>query len=173
MPLTFGLAHTPLRETISMPTPPIEIRPFEPSDATAFRELNEAWIEKHFGMEPHDHELLSEPAAFILRPGGRIFMACTEGRAIGCCALIPVRPGVYEVAKMAVAEQYRGRGVGRRLLAHVIQQARGMGARLLTLETNDRLANAVHLYEALGFRHVPPEPSQFTRANVFMGLPLV
>ena len=38
-----------------------------------------------------------------------------------------------------------------------------------------RLENAVHLYESIGFRHVPPEslPAMpYTRANVFMELPL-
>jgi putative acetyltransferase len=176
MPLTFDLADIPgssLRENISMPTPPIELRSFQPADAAAFRRLNEAWIEKYFSLEKPDREILGNPIGAIIHAGGHIFMACVEGRAIGCCALVPVRAGVYEVGKMAVAEEYRGRGVGRKLLAYVIEQARALGATLLTLATNDRLANAVHLYESLGFQHLPPEPSPYVRANVFMELPLV
>lgn len=176
MPLTFDLANLPgdaLRENISMPTPPLQLRPFQPADAAAFRRLNEAWIEKYFGLEDPDRVVLSNPIGYVIHPGGHIFMACTEERAIGCCALIVVRPGVYEVAKMAVAEEYRGRGVGRKLLVYVIEQARTLGATLLTLATNDKLANAVHLYESLGFRHLPPEPSPYARANIFMDLPLV
>ncbi len=156
-----------------MPVPPLHLRTFEASDATAFRELNEAWIKQYFGLEEHDHEILGDPIGFIIRPGGHIFMACAEGQAIGCCALIVVRPGVYEVAKMAVAEQYRGRGVGRKLLVYVIEQARALDATLLTLATNSTLANAIHLYESLGFQHLPPEPSPYARADVFMELPLV
>lgn len=155
-----------------MSMPPLHLRSFEPSDAAAFRELNEAWIKQYFGLEEHDHDILGDPIASIIQPGGHIFLACAEGRAIGCCALIVVRPGVYEVAKMAVVEQYRGCGVGRKLLAYVIEQARTLGATLLTLETNDKLANAIHLYESLGFRHLPPVPSPYVRANVFMDLPL-
>ena len=156
-----------------MPMPPLQLRPFGPADAAAFRELNKAWIERYFGLEPPDHEVLNDPVGCIIQPGGHIFMVCVEEQAIGCCALIAVRPGVYEVAKMAVAEEYRGRGIGRKLLAYVIEQAHSLGATLLTLASNDKLANAVHLYESLGFRHLPPEPSPYTRANVFMDLPLV
>lgn len=156
-----------------MPTPPLELRPFQPSDAAAFRRLNEAWIEKYFGLEQPDREILGNPIGAIIYAGGHIFMACVEGRAIGCCALLRVHENVYEVAKMAVAEEYRGRGVGRKLLAHVIEQARSLGATSLTLASNTKLANAVHLYESMGFRHLPPEPSPYVRANVFMDLLLV
>jgi len=41
---------------------------------------------------------------------------------------------------------------------------------LIYLETNDRLLDAIHLYEQLGFRHLPPKTSEYTRANVFMEL---
>ena len=50
-----------------------------------------------------------------------------------------------------------------------------MGARSLFLGSNSRLENAVHLYESIGFRHVPPESipeMPYARANVFMELSL-
>lgn len=175
MPSTFDFADIPetlLSENNSMSDSTVQLRSFRLADAAAFRELNEAWIEKYFGMEQPDRELLDNPIGAIIQPGGHIFMACMNGRAIGCCALVPVRKGVYEVAKMAVGEQYRGHGVGRSLLAFVIDQAHALGATLLTLESSDKLPNAVHLYESLGFQHLPPHPSPYARANVFMELPL-
>lgn len=68
-----------------------------------------------------------------------------------------------------------GAGIGRRLLAATIEGARALGARRLYLETNSKLATAIHLYESLGFRHVPPErvtPSPYARSNVQMELHL-
>jgi putative acetyltransferase len=50
--------------------------------------------------------------------------------------------------------------------------ARALGATKLTLATNSKLPNAIHLYESLGFRHLPPEPSPYARANVFMEMDL-
>ena len=150
----------------------VEIRLFRTEDAAAFQALNEAWIRKYFGMEEHDHEMLGDPEGYILRPGGQIVMAFLGGRATACCALIPEGPGVYEVAKMAVSEELRGRGIGRKVLEFTVAEARRMGATLLTLATSSKLQNAIHLYETIGFQHLPPVPSPYARADVFMEMHL-
>jgi putative acetyltransferase len=157
----------------SVSRPVVELRSFQAGDAVAFRELNEDWIEKNFGLEEKDRETLNDPEGHILQLGGHIFMAVANGSAVGCCALLRMRPGVFEVAKMTVAEGYRGMGLGRTMLAYTIAQGRALGAEMLYLETNDKLSDAIHLYESLGFRHLPPErvtPSPYARANVFMEL---
>ncbi|HEX3571546.1 MAG TPA: GNAT family N-acetyltransferase, partial [Acidobacteriaceae bacterium] len=102
-------------------------------------------------------------------------MAVAGEERVGCCALIFIKPGVFEVAKMAVSERYGGHGIGRKLLEYTIAHAKSLGAHTLELASNTKLANAVHLYESVGFRHLPPErvePSPYARANVFMELHL-
>jgi GNAT superfamily N-acetyltransferase len=99
----------------------IVIRPFCAGDGDAFRLLNEAWIGRLFGIEEKDRSTLGDPEGKILAKGGHIFMVMDGGAAVGCCALLLLRPGVFEVAKMTVAENYRGRGLGRRLLAYTIE----------------------------------------------------
>jgi putative acetyltransferase len=163
------LADLPSNEEF-MSSASIELRPYQLGDAEAFRKLNEAWIKRHFGLEEHDNEMLGDPEGYVLSAGGHIFFAMADGKHVGCCALLPMSAGVYEVAKMAVAEACQGRGIGRRLLAYTIEQGRALGASSLYLETNSKLANAVHLYESLGFEHLPPRPSPYERANVFMEL---
>jgi putative acetyltransferase len=151
----------------------IEFRSFMPGDEIAFRELNEAWIAPIFGMEPKDHEVLSDPEAHILRKGGHIFLGVDGETAVACCALIPMEAGCFELSKMAVHEGRRGAGLGRRLIAYAIDRARLLGATRLYLESNTQLANAVHLYESAGFRHLPPErvhKSPYARSNVHMEL---
>jgi ribosomal protein S18 acetylase RimI-like enzyme len=73
---------------------------------------------------------------------------------------------------MTVAETARGRGAGRILLQFAIAESRRFGAHRLYLESNTKAAAAIHLYEQLGFRHIPePEhQSKYARANVFMEL---
>lgn len=151
----------------------LEIREFAPGDAVAFRRLNEEWIRRYFVLEPKDTETLADPEGTILDSGGKIFLAVREGEAVGCCALLAMRPGEFEVVKMAVTESCQRIGAGRRLLERTIAQARASGATRLYLETNRKLKPAIHLYESLGFRHLPAErvpPSPYARANVFMEL---
>jgi putative acetyltransferase len=155
--------------------PDIHIRPFQPEDALAFRDLNEDWIKKYFHLEDEDRLVLGDPHGHILAPGGHIFMALSDNLPVGCCALIPMKPGVFELGKMAVAEEYRGRGIGRKILEYTVAKAKALGAESLFLGSNSRLADAIHLYESVGFRYLSPEsvpPSPYVRANVFMELPL-
>jgi GNAT superfamily N-acetyltransferase len=170
MPLTLSLSDLPSNDNTMASS--IELRLFRYTDAEAFRCLNEAWIEKYFGIEEADQEVLHDPVGYILEPGGQIIIAALGDRIIGCCALKPMEPGIFEVAKMAVAEDLRGHGIGRRVLLRTIAEAKTMGATKLYLETNNRLENAIHLYESLGFRHLPPKHSPYARANVFMELRL-
>ena len=150
---------------------PIRLRLFRSGDEVSFRRLNEEWIVRHFVLEDKDREVLGDPMTYILKPGGKIVFAAIGEETVGCCALVPEGPGVYEVAKMAVTEGYRGRGIGRRILELVIAEAMGLGAERLYLETNSKLPSATHLYESVGFRHIPAErlkPSLYARADVFM-----
>jgi putative acetyltransferase len=156
--------------------PEIEIRPLATEeDAAAFKSLNEEWINRYFTLEKADRETLDDPENKILRKGGHIFMAYLGPLAVGCVALIPIGGGVYELSKMAVSPELRGLGIGRRILEYAVKQAKQLGAKSLFLGSNSSLKNAVHLYESIGFRHVPPESlphMPYTRANVFMEMPL-
>ncbi len=167
---------SPEREATTPTASAIEIRPLLPGDdATAFRTLNEEWIRHYFVLEAKDRETLGDPEKTILRKGGHIFMMYADAEAVGCVALIAMGEGVYELSKMAILPRLRGQGLGRRLLDYAIRQARSMGATSLFLGSSTRLANAVHLYESVGFRHVqsnalPPMP--YARADVHMQLKL-
>jgi putative acetyltransferase len=150
----------------------ITVRTFVSGDEEAFRLLNEAWIERYFGMEDADHKILGDPLAYILAPGGQIYMALDGEDRVGTCALIKMSEGEFEVAKMGVDTARRGQGIGRRLLAFLIDDARRMGARRLYIETNTSLKNAIHLYESFGFLHLPPGSghAHFARGDVFLEL---
>jgi N-acetylglutamate synthase-like GNAT family acetyltransferase len=151
----------------------ILVRPFRPGDEPAFRTLNEEWIAKYFTIEKKDREILDKPVEIILKPGGQILFAVRGGQTIGCCALLPMEDGSFEVSKMAVTERERGHGIGRTILEAVIDYAKKQKIRRLYLETNSRLGNAIHLYESLGFKHIPEAsriPSPYARADVFMDL---
>ena len=60
-----------------------------------------------------------------------------------------------EVRKMYVLPDYRGLGLGRRILAQLEQHAIDQGARRLILETGALNGAAVGLYVAVGYRPIP------------------
>ena len=129
----------------------------------------------HFVLEQKDIATLGDPENTILRKGGHILMAYADDDAVGCVALIPMQEGVYELSKMAVSPRLRGLGIGRKLLEYTVSQARALGAKSLFLGSSTKLANAVHLYESIGFRHVDPATlpdMHYSRADVFMEMAL-
>ncbi len=155
------------------PQTDLSIREYTAGDEAPFRQLNQEWITRYFAMEPKDEASLADPRGSILDRGGRIFLAVRNDRPVGCCALLAMSPGEFEVAKMAVTESAQGAGIGRRLLEKMVAEARAGGAHRLYLETNHALGPAIRLYESVGFRHIAPErvvPSPYARADVYMEL---
>lgn len=150
----------------------IQIVDYRPEHAADWARLTEAWLaEGGFAIEAKDRRAIEDPHGVFLADGGRIFIAergADDGReAIGCCALICMEEG-FEVCKMTVSPAARGTGLGRRLLAACETAAREVGAPRLYLETNSVLAPAISLYESFGFVHLPPRPTPYARADVFM-----
>jgi GNAT superfamily N-acetyltransferase len=82
----------------------------------AFERLNREWIETWFELEAADRETFGDPQGKIVDPGGQIFFALDGSEPVGTCAMVRCEPGVYELAKMAVAPAVRGRGYGDLLM---------------------------------------------------------
>ncbi|MEI5676624.1 MULTISPECIES: GNAT family N-acetyltransferase [unclassified Nocardioides] len=145
------------------------------TDAHAFRRLNEEWIGQYFALEAEDRRQLEDPVGQLVSPGGAVLVARLGDEVVGCVALAVTRPGVMDLVKMAVSPDHQGHGIGRSLVAAALDRARELGATRLELESNRRLASAVHLYEQHGFRHLGAdehEPGPYARADVAMALDL-
>jgi len=88
-------------------------------------------------------------------PAGLFLVAMLHGEPAGCGAL-KFHPGApAEVKRMWVSPAVRGLGLGRRLLAELEAHAAERGVRVLRLETNRTLTEAISLYRAAGYQEVP------------------
>ncbi|WP_309627434.1 GNAT family N-acetyltransferase [Brevundimonas sp.] len=147
----------------------IAIVPYRPDHAAAWITLNEYWIlAGGYALEAKDRLVLDDPDGSILSKGGVIFIAERDGEAVGCCSLMLMPDGGYEVGKMAVAASAQGMGLGRSLLDACEVHARAAGAPRLYLETNSSQTHAIALYNRFGFVDLPPQPTPYARCNVWM-----
>ena len=129
----------------------IEIIKYRPIYKSYFIDLNLAWLEKYFTVEPHDKQLLFNPEEEIIGKGGEILLIKYREKIIGTSALLHVNATVCELTKMAIKENMQGYGIGRKLLEAMIKLAQSNGYEKMTLLTSIRLEYAVRLYKSVGF----------------------
>lgn len=127
---------------------PLVIRPVSPRDprAVALLRASHSLMESLFA--PDENHYLDIDA--LCSDGITLYGAEESGELLGCAALSR-QDGYGEVKSMFVAPEARGIGVAQRLLAHLEAKAREEGLPLLRLETGDKLAAAVSLYERQGY----------------------
>ena len=138
----------------------------EVADVTAVRELVREYGQhlrthpagpEHFcvaGMERELEELAERYAA-----PGCMLLAKVEGVAAGCVALkkLGTPAGALELKRLWVRPQFRGIGLGRRLVEAAVERARAVGAAAICLDTVPAaMPEANRLYLALGFRQAEP-----------------
>jgi DNA-binding MarR family transcriptional regulator/N-acetylglutamate synthase-like GNAT family acetyltransferase len=148
----------------------IKIANYEKKYAGDFKRLNEEWLNKYFSVEPEDEKILSDPEE-ILKNGGEIFFAVYNNEVAGTCAAIKMDKNSFELAKMAVTEKYKGKQIGKKLALTVIGFAVSKNAKLVFLETSNKLSAAIGLYKQLGFEQIPNDhPEKYQRCTIKMKL---
>lgn len=152
----------------------VQIVDYDPQYHTVFKTLNEEWIASYFEIEAADRKALDNPGDYILDKGGKIFVALYNGEPLGVCALIKMDATGegYELAKMAVSPDARGKNIGWLLGQAAITAARELGASKIYLESNTMLKPAIHLYYKLGFQKVTGRATPYKRCNIQMELQL-
>ena len=137
--------------------PEITVALVDPADPRAERCVlaYAAELDRRFdtGFDPAQ----SRAVAFdeVRPPAGRFLLAMHDGAAVGCVGL-KLHDGWGEIKRMWVDPAIRGRGLGRRLLAEVEAAAEAAGVRVVRLDTNAHLGEAIALYRAAGYEEVPP-----------------
>ena len=103
------------------------------------------------------------------RPPPETYVLLIEGEVAGSVSLLEhddiaqVRPDLGPwLASLFVAPKHRGHGYGRQLMAHCIQQARGLGFSSLYLYTHTH----VEFYAALGWQVVEQRPVRGEKVTV-------
>jgi putative acetyltransferase len=88
--------------------------------------------------------------------GGCFALARAGVQAVACGAFRPVDAATVEIKRMYVRPEFRGQRLGRALLAVLEEEARRRGFTTSILETGERNYEAIVLYKACGYAHIPP-----------------
>ena len=147
----------------------IEVISYNKKFSEDFYTLNKLWIEESWSLEDSDKEDLLKPEK-IIDKGGQIFFAVSNGKAVGTVAMISSFKNRFELAKMTVKSQFRGKGIANSLMDQCIQFAKEKEAKEIFLISNDSLNIARNLYDKYGFIEVELDSKKYRRGNVKMTL---
>lgn len=95
------------------------------------------------------------PLEALEKPGVTVFVARTEGVALGMAALVLGGADGAELKRLFVSDAARGQGLGRALVSTLEEHARAAGVGVIRLETGNRSEGALALYDKLGYRRIP------------------
>ena len=140
----------------------VEVAPVNPAHPHAQHCLHEYFSELDRRFDTGFDPALSIPAdeREVRPPAGLFLVATLREEPIGCGALRFHKRKPAEIKRMWVAESARGLGVGRRILGELEDRAAVHGAKVVRLETNKSLVEAISLYRSAGYVEVAPFNSE-------------
>jgi len=126
-----------------------------------------AWLGEELDGEGLDKDIAQWQSVYDGARGRLLVVEDPGGLVVGTAAVRVLEPGVGEVKRMWIRPAHQGKGLGRPLMDACLAEARALGCRRLRLDSEDRLAAAVHLYRTYGFTEIPDYNGN-TRANIWM-----
>jgi DNA-binding MarR family transcriptional regulator/ribosomal protein S18 acetylase RimI-like enzyme len=109
-------------------------------------------------------------AAAASGPGSTYVLATSDGEPVAYGGIRPapaVDEHAIEIKRMWVHPDWRGAGLGSRMLRHLEALAEDRGCSRLVLDTNGVLEEAIAMYERSGYRSVPRYPGSDPHATHF------
>jgi DNA-binding MarR family transcriptional regulator/GNAT superfamily N-acetyltransferase len=126
----------------------------DPESADAIWALQQyfAELDRRFpsGFDPGN--ALRGDAPAYRSPNGVFVVVHSDGEPAACGAVQRVDETTCEIKRMWVRPEWRGVGLGRRLLDDLLQRCRDLGSARVVLDTNSVLTEAISMYERAGFR---------------------
>jgi DNA-binding MarR family transcriptional regulator/GNAT superfamily N-acetyltransferase len=130
----------------------------DPTDEPALDALNAYFAELAVrfpdGFEPGDTLTADAPA--MRPPTGSFVVARSDGTVAACGGVQRHDDVTAEIKRMWVHPDWRGEGLGRRMLARLELEVAALGYTRIVLDTNDTLIEAISMYERAGYRSIAP-----------------
>ena len=137
----------------------IELHDYSYGDEYAvFKLVEHVLTEYGLSVNPDvtDSDLLDIRKSYIAT-GGTFRVIRFGGKIVGSYGVYATSAWLCELRKMYLLPEFRGQGLGKKLMDDAIKKAKALGFAEMFLETNSCLQEAVHLYRRYGFTEFEPE----------------
>ena len=134
----------------------MSVRNYRPSDLEACRALWAEMVQRHRDIYDDPSIGGDEPGlefdAHLARVGpDHVWVATSAGEVVGLVSLIEEEQEA-EVEPIVVSARHRGKGIGRALLQHAVEQAKTAGVLCLSVKPVARNEDAIAFFHHAGFK---------------------
>ena len=124
----------------------------EPGDLGMVVHLHGVIYAREYGLDTSFEPYVAGPLAeFAIQRTGRLWIAEKDARVVGSVAMVDAGVGEGQLRWFLLVPEVRGLGLGRRLLDAALDYGRERGFSRIFLWTFADLADALRLYERVGF----------------------
>ena len=136
-----------------------------------FREY-QSWLQIDLCFQNFERELAKLPGDYA-QPAGRLLLAYEESQLAGCVALRKIDERICEMKRLFLRAEFRGHGLGRRLIETIIREAKQIGYQRMRLDTlPPKMNDAIDLYRSYGFKEIASYYENPVSGAIFMELDL-
>src|SRR6056297_1741166 len=89
-------------------------------------------------------------------PDGSLILVLVDGKEAGCVAIRKFSENICEMKRLYVRNEYRGLGIGNKLISIIIKEARKLNYIYMRLDTLPNMIKAQELYISYGFYDIEP-----------------
>lgn len=136
----------------------IEIRKYLPTDRESCRSLWKELTEWHRQIYhnqsiggPHPEDYFDKHLENV--GGNNLWVAVLGSVVVGLVGLV-VDEQEAEIEPLIVSRPYRTKGIGRRMIEKVVEEARGRGLRFLSVKPVARNVEGIAFFHGQGFRNI-------------------
>ena len=117
-------------------------------------------LDAHFGINsrsyidiPFDEWLdgVVDPFEKLEPPYGSLYMAIINGEVVGMGAIKKLSETIGEIKRMYNKPEYRGQGIGRKMINKLLSDGKHFGCKSFKLDTPKFSIAAQNLYKSVGF----------------------
>jgi ribosomal protein S18 acetylase RimI-like enzyme len=113
------------------------------------------WLNQDLSFQNIDDELMNFPQRYK-EPDGSFIIAKDNNNIVGCVGLKKLDGNICEMKRLFVNDKYKGKGIGKKLVEKIIEEAKNKKYKKMRLDTLRTMKKASKIYNENNFYEIEP-----------------
>jgi ribosomal protein S18 acetylase RimI-like enzyme len=125
------------------------------------------WLDMDLSFQNINEELNDFPKKYE-EPDGAFIIAKENNNIIGCVGMKKMDKKICEMKRLFVDDKYKGKGIGKKLVEIIIEEAQSKNYERMRLDTLNIMESALNIYYKNGFYKIEPYYNNPDKGVIYM-----